>query len=134
MVQCIENKENVKNPLYLLNTVGAEIEEILKNKGYEDPQSVVGIPDLSSKERLSESQIKKICKLTNSNRLRSFIQSFQTTYKEDKEKATSAYKQSKKTFTRLKTILPFAAASSQLRESFEIPVTPSKPDFLFNKL
>ena len=47
-------KENVRNPLSMLNTVGSELEQIFTLNGISDGGKQMSIKDLPSKEEFSE--------------------------------------------------------------------------------
>lgn len=103
----VKKKENVCNPMELMNTIGRELQVIFELSSIKDGEARLGIKDLASKEKLSEKQIDKVCEILNrGDEMREFIRSFQTNYAEQKAKAKESYKQSKKNFTKLKKILP----------------------------
>ena len=107
MCTVIIQKENVRNPLRSLNTVGSELLNIFLSNGIVDGEQRMGIRNLNAKESLSEKQIKKACDiLMLGNELASFLVSFQNDYAEEKIKCNCAYHNSKKNFTKLKGIIP----------------------------
>lgn len=103
----VKKKENVSNPMDLMNTIGSELLEIFELSGIRDGESRMGIKDLASKERLNAKQIDKVCKiLGRGDEMKDFIRSFQENYGLQKARARVSYAQSKKNFTKLKTVLP----------------------------
>ncbi len=103
----VKKKENVCNPMELMNTIGRELQEIFELSSIKDGETRLGIKDLAAKERLSDRQIDKVCKiLERGDEMRDFIKSFQDNYERQKVKAKESYSQSKKNFTRLKKIIP----------------------------
>ena len=99
-------KENVRNPLSMLNTVGSELEQIFMLNGISDGGKQMSIKDLPSKEELSERQINKACEiLGRDDNFKIFLTNFQNDYKSEKEKCRVEYAQSKKNFTKLKKSL-----------------------------
>lgn len=98
-------KENVRNPLSMLNTVGSELEHIFTLNGISDGGKRMSIKDLPSKEELSERQIDKACEiLGRDDNFKIFLINFQNDYKSEKKKCRVEYAQSKKNFTKLKEI------------------------------
>ncbi len=107
MTAIVKEKENVCNPMDLMNTIGRELVDIFELSSIKDGEARLGIKNLASKERLTEKQIDKVCEiLGRGDEMRYFIRSFQDNYVEQKAKAIESYKQSKKNFTKLKNILP----------------------------
>ena len=103
----VKKKENVCNPMDLMNTIGRELQEIFELSSIKDGESRLGIKDLASKERLNEKQIDKVCEiLGRGDEMKDFIRSFQDNYELQKAKAKESYAQSKKNFTKLKMVLP----------------------------
>lgn len=103
----VKVKENVSNPLELMNTIGQELQEIFELSSIKDGEARLGIDNLAAKERLTEKQIDKVCEiLGRGDEMRDFIRSFQDNYEVQKAKAQESYKKSKKNFTKLKKILP----------------------------
>lgn len=99
-------KENVRNPLSMLNTVGSELEHIFLLNGIDDGGKRLSIKDLSKKEELSDRQLNKACEiLGRGDSFKTFLINFQSDYKIEKEKCKEAYNLSKKNFTKLKDIL-----------------------------
>lgn len=106
MLPYAKQKENVINPMVLLNTVGMEVCDILSQRGIQDYESIVGIQNLSQKETLTNKQIDKVCAILNDTNIRDFILSFQSNYLLEKKKAEQSFKQAKKNYTKLKVVLP----------------------------
>ena len=107
MMQFTKHKENVANPLLMLNTIGEEVCCLFSNYGYENAEVLLKIPNLAKKERLSQIQIRKICAMLNGgDSMYAFLDTFQNNYLQEKQKGLISYKQSKKNFTRLKMVLP----------------------------
>ena len=103
------NKENVINPIALLNTVGQEVYEIVTNKGYTDVDidTKLGIKNLRSLEKLTNKQRTKIATFLNEGEdFCNYLLTFQEKYLHEKAKGKEAFKLSKKNFTKLKPILP----------------------------
>lgn len=106
-------KVDVLNPLSMFNTVGKELEEIFASRGIVDASQKMGISNLSEKEKLTDIQIKKAKELLGmDDDFIRFIHDFQEDYKLEKIRCQANYKEAKKTFTKLKEILPL------LREEF----------------
>jgi hypothetical protein len=107
METVVKKKENVRNPMDLLNTIGSELLEIFELNCIKDGEARLGIKNLAEKEKLSEKQIDKVCEiLGRGDEMKEFIRSFQNNYADLKAKAKVSYNQSKKNFTKLKNILP----------------------------
>ena len=103
----VKKKENVCNPMDLMNTIGRELQEIFELSSIKDGETRLGIKDLASKERLNDRQIDKVCEiLGRGDEMKDFIKSFQDNYELQKAKAKESYAQSKKNFTKLKKVLP----------------------------
>lgn len=103
----VKMKENVCNPMELMNTIGRELQEIFELSSIKDGETRLGIKNLASKERLSDKQIDKVCEiLDRGDEMREFIKSFQDNYEKQKAKAKVSFNQSKKNFTKLKKVLP----------------------------
>lgn len=101
------NKENVTNPIVLLNTVGKEVYEIVTTRGYPDVEATLGIKNLCQLEKLSDKQLNIICNALNADEdFRGYLISFQDNYLKEKAKGQESFKQSKKNFTKLKVVLP----------------------------
>lgn len=101
------NKENVKNPIVLLNTVGEEVCDIALLRGCLNPEIELGIKNIRQTEKLSAKQIAAISTyLQGGSEMTNYLVSFQENYSREKEKGKESFKQSKKNFTKLKAILP----------------------------
>ena len=101
------NKENVTNPIVLLNTVGQEVYEIVTSRGYSDVEATLGIKNLCQLEKLSNKQLTVICNALNEDEnFRGYLISFQENYLKEKEKGKESFKKSKKNFTKLQVVLP----------------------------
>ena len=59
----VKKKENVCNPMDLMNTIGRELQEIFELSSIKDGETRLGIKDLASKERLNDRQIDKVCEI-----------------------------------------------------------------------
>ena len=53
----VKKKENVCNPMDLMNTIGRELQEIFELSSIKDGETRLGIKDLASKERLNDRQV-----------------------------------------------------------------------------
>ncbi len=107
MEAIVKKKENVSNPMDLMNTIGRELLDIFELSSIKDGETRLGIKDLASKERLNDKQINKVCEfLGRGDEMKDFIRSFQNNYEIQKAKAKESYTQSKKNFTKLKSVLP----------------------------
>lgn len=102
----MDNKVNVKNPLSLLNTIGQEVENIFAAQG-KDVIDFMPLDKLRAKTNFSEREIVRLRDLLGlGNELTSFIHSYQEDYAKEKKKASVSFKASKKSFTKLKSVLP----------------------------
>ena len=107
MIPYTNNKENVTNPIVLLNTVGQEVYEIATIQGYSDVETTLGIKNLVQIDKLNNKQLKSIvATLGGDDELRQYLVAFQENYLREKAKGQEAYKKSKKNFTKLKVVLP----------------------------
>ena len=101
MIPYTNNKENVTNPIVLLNTVGQEVYELATSKGYSDVEATLGIQNLCELEKLNNKQLSIIeAALGSDDQLRQYLVAFQENYLREKAKSQEAYKQSKKNFTK----------------------------------
>lgn len=100
-------KVGVQNSLSMFNTVGQELQSIFLANEINDAEKQMGIKNLSQKERLTDRQIDKACRITGmGNELKSFLINFQEEYQKDKSQCMLRYKAACKNFTQLKKILP----------------------------
>ena len=101
------NKPSVLNPLCLRNTVGAELADILEARGIQNYNQLLGVTDLSTKETLSKSLLKRLHGLIEDYQdVLDYLETFQSNYLEEKPRYIANYKIAKKNFTRLKKALP----------------------------
>ncbi len=101
------NKPSVLNPLTLRNTVGAELADILESRGVHNYNHLLGVTDLSSKEKLSKSILKKLQVLIDDyQEIIGYLENFQSSYLDEKPRYQENYKIAKRNFTRLKKALP----------------------------
>lgn len=102
----MEQKVNVLNPIELLNTVGQEVESVFEAQG-KDVVDFMSVDRLRAKTKFSDKEISRLCAVLGlGNELATFIRNYQEDYAVEKKKASVAYKNSKKAFTKLKGILP----------------------------
>lgn len=102
-----KNKPSVLNPLSLRNTVGAELADILEARGIHNYNHLLGVADLSSKEKLSKSVLKRLQGLINDyQEIVDYLKDFQSNYLEEKPRYQENFKIAKKNFTLLKKALP----------------------------
>lgn len=102
----MEQKVNVINPITLLNTIGQEVENIFTAQG-KNAIDFMPIDKLRAKVKFSEREILRLCeKLGMGEELATFIHNYQEDYVKEKKKASISFKESKKAFTILKSILP----------------------------
>lgn len=99
-------KTDVLNPLTLRNTVGKELYDIFEARGCDNCEEKLGVKNLQAKEVLSEKVINKASDILEIPELKEYLVSFQNDYAKEKLACSENYKQSKKTFTKLKSILP----------------------------
>lgn len=100
------NKPQVFDPTSLLNTVGEELADILEAHGVTDFENVIGVTDLKKKEKLSRAILTKASKAIDCPEIIDLLTGFQKRYSEEKIKCVRSYKQSKKIFNQLKSIVP----------------------------
>lgn len=96
----------VLNPLSLRNTVGGELADIFEACGIKDYENLLGVKDLRLKERLSNKILKNASNILNDETLVEELSVFQSKYLEEKPLYISNYAQAKKTYTKLKRVLP----------------------------
>ena len=99
-------KVPVLNPLSLRNTVGGELADIFEARGIDDFENLIGVKDLRAKERLSNKILKKASDILNNETLIEELSKFQSKYLEEKPLYISNFIQAKKTYTKLKKVLP----------------------------
>src|SRR5699024_2180984 len=88
----------VLNPLTLRNTVGGELDDIFEARGIKNFEELIGIKDLRSKEQLSNKALRKAAEILNDSN--------ESEYLEEKPRYVANYNQAKKTYTKLKKVLP----------------------------
>lgn len=102
------NKTEVLNPISLFNTVGKELEDILKAQGRDKNDFVRFMSweerELSQITKLLKSEIKQIASYFGISDLESYLNNFQEDYKITEKKALASYKASKTIFNKLKRI------------------------------
>lgn len=96
----------VLNPLVLRNTVGGELSDIFEARGIENFEQLIGVKDLSSKERLSNKVLKKASDILAIPNITEYLTAFQKEYLDEKPRYKANYDQSKKTYSKLKKVLP----------------------------
>ncbi len=99
-------KIHVLNPLTLRNTVGGELADMFEARGIKNYEELIGVKDLASKERLSGKVLKKASVILDSPEMADYLIAFQKEYLEEKPRYMSNYSQAKKTYTKLKKVLP----------------------------
>lgn len=106
MEKAIE-KVNVLNPIAMRNTVGQELCEMMNAHGIDNAAERMGIPNLEKKEKLTDKQIARACEILQMDDvLRNFLYDFQDEYLREKARCEEVFLKEKKSFTKLKTILP----------------------------
>lgn len=100
------DKIPVLNPLTLRNTVGGELADIFEARGIDNFEPLVGVKDLRSKERLSQKVLDKAAKILEAPYIVDYLIHFQEEYLDEKPRYIANYKQAKKTYTKLKKVLP----------------------------
>lgn len=96
----------VLNPLSLRNTVGGELADIFEARGIKDFENLIGIKDLRTKERLSHKILKKASDILEDDTLIEELTKFQSKYLEEKPIYMFNFAQAKKTYTKLKKVIP----------------------------
>ncbi len=96
----------VLNPLTLRNTVGGELADIFEARGIENFEKLIGIEELRSKERLSNKVLKKAAEILVAPNIVEYLTDFQKEYLEEKPRYMANYTQAKKTYTKLKKVVP----------------------------
>jgi len=96
----------VLNPLTLRNTVGGELADIFEARGMENYEELIGVKELRSKERLSGKTLKKAAEILAAPDIVGYLTDFQKKYIEEKPRYMANYAQAKKTYTKLKKVLP----------------------------
>lgn len=99
-------KISVLNPLTLRNTVGAELVYIFMANGINDFEGRLGVKDLQSKEKLTNSILKKTSKILNNNNIVDYLLKFQQEYLNEKPRYKEKYNKAKKDYNKLKKIRP----------------------------
>lgn len=96
-------KPAVLNPIVFRNTVGAELVDILEARGIQDYENLLNVKDLTSKEKLSKSILKRLSNiLEDYSAVKEYLERFQADYLKEKEKCQLSYAVAKKNYTRLK--------------------------------
>ena len=106
MIMAALEKIPVLNPLSLRNTVGGELADIFEARGIKDFENLIGVEDLRAKERLSNKILKKASEILEDETLIEELSEFQARYLEEKPMYMSNFAQAKKTYTKLKKVLP----------------------------
>ena len=96
----------VLNPLTLRNTVGGELADIFEARGIKNFEELIGIKDLRSKEKLSNKALRKAAEILGDSNVCEYLVNFQKEYLEEKPRYMANYNQAKKTYTKLKKVLP----------------------------
>ena len=96
----------VLDPLTLRNTVGGELADIFEARGIENFEALIGVEGLRSKERLSKLVLKRAADVLDSPDLVKYLTDFQEEYLEEKPRYKANYLHAKKTYTKLKKVLP----------------------------
>ena len=96
----------VLDPLTLRNTVGGELADIFEARGIENFEALIGVEGLRSKERLSKLVLKRAAEVLDSPDLIKYLTDFQEEYLEEKPRYKANYLHAKKTYTKLKKVLP----------------------------
>lgn len=96
----------VLNPLSLRNTVGGELADIFEARGIKDFENLIGVKDLRARERLSNKILKRASDILKDDSLIEELSGFQSRYLEEKPIYMSNFAQAKKTYTKLKKVLP----------------------------
>ena len=96
----------VLNPLTLRNTVGGELADIFEARGIKNFEELIGIKDLRSKEQLSNKALRKAAEILDDSNVCEYLADFQKEYLEEKPRYVANYNQAKKTYTKLKKVLP----------------------------
>lgn len=99
-------KQNVLNPITLLNPVGVELAYIFDSHGIHDYESALGIKDLISKEKLTNAARKKAAEVLKIPELYVYLTRLQDVYREAKKKyqASESYKTAKQNYNSLKDV------------------------------
>ena len=96
----------VLNPLTLRNTVGGELADMFEARGIENFEKLIGVKELRRKERLSDNVLRKAAEILDSPDVVKYLTDFQKEYLEEKPRYMANYAQAKKTYTKLKKVLP----------------------------
>lgn len=96
----------VLNPLSLRNTVGGELADMFEARGIENFESLIGIHDLRSKEKLSERALRRAAAILGDATIYDYLTDFQDEYLKEKPRYMSNYRHARKTYTKLKKVLP----------------------------
>lgn len=96
----------VLDPLTLRNTVGGELADIFEARGIENFEELIGIKNLRSKERLSGKTLRKASGILDNPDICNYLTDFQREYLEEKPRYVENYRQAKKTYSKMKDMLP----------------------------
>lgn len=96
----------VLNPLTLRNTVGGELADIFEARGIENFEELIGIKDLRNKDRLSDKTLRKASEILGDSNICTYLSDFQKEYLDEKPRYMANYNHAKKTYTKLKKVLP----------------------------
>ncbi|MBQ7482536.1 MAG: ImmA/IrrE family metallo-endopeptidase [Bacteroidaceae bacterium] len=99
-------KTPVLNPLTLRNTVGRELADIFEARDIKNFEDIIGINNLKSKERLSKKTLEKASEILGNSEVCEYLSNFQKEYFKEKPRYEANYRQAKKTYTKLKCVLP----------------------------
>lgn len=99
-------KKTVLNPLSLRNKVGEELADMLEARGIKNGERLLGVNNLRNKERLSKKVLDKASSLLETPGATKYLIDFQQKYLEEKPRYLANYAQAKKTYTKLKSVLP----------------------------
>lgn len=108
----------VLNPLSLRNTIGGELADIFEARGIKDFENLIGVKDLRTKERLSNKILKKASYILEDDTLVEELSEFQARYLEEKPIYMYNFAQAKKTYTKLKKVLPLLRG--EFNEGYDI--------------
>lgn len=99
-------KQDVFNPISLVNTPGDELACIFESHQIFDYNARLGLEDLKEKEHLSKKLIKEAEKILSlKGDLLEYLSQCESRYKEHKAKSRDSYATAKKQFTKFKPIL-----------------------------
>lgn len=101
----LNEKSEVLNPLTLFHTIGQELENIFNI--HQKDVSLMEIPDLRNKEKLTKSQIRKACEILDiEDFFIEFLESFQKEYAQKKIECKKKFEETKHSYRKLKSVIP----------------------------